>query len=51
MLVSGRIAGGQVHDAKIAALCREHAVRELWSADWDFNRFSGLTVVNPLVDA
>jgi hypothetical protein len=24
-------------------------VRELWSADRDFNRFPGLDVVNPLV--
>lgn len=48
MLRSGRIAGPQVHDARIAALCIEHGVRELWSADRDFNRFSGLTVTNPL---
>jgi hypothetical protein len=25
-------------------------VRELWSADRDFSRFSGLNVVNPLID-
>ena len=37
-----RVAGAQVHDARIAALCREHGVRELWSADRDFNRFPGL---------
>ena len=49
LLVGGRIAGAQVHDARIVALCRQHAVRELWSADRDFNRFAGLTVVNPLV--
>jgi uncharacterized protein len=48
-LASGRIAGAQVHDARIAALCRQHGVRELWSADRDFNRFAGLAVVNPLV--
>jgi toxin-antitoxin system PIN domain toxin len=48
-LASGRIAGAQVHDARIAALCRQHSVRELWSADRDFNRFAGLAVVNPLV--
>jgi hypothetical protein len=28
-----------------------HAVRELWSADRDFSRFAGLSVVNPLVAA
>jgi uncharacterized protein len=49
LLADGRVAGPQVHDARIAALCRQHGVRELWSADRDFNRFAGLTVVNPLV--
>ena len=49
LLADGRIAGPQVHDARIAALCREHGVRELWSADRDFSRFAGLSVVNPLV--
>ena len=49
LLVDGRIAGGQVHDARVAALCRQHGVRELWSADRDFSRFAGLVAVNPLV--
>jgi uncharacterized protein len=49
LLVSGRVAGGLVHDARVAALCRQHDVRELWSADRDFDRFVGLTVMNPLV--
>jgi uncharacterized protein len=49
LLAGGRVAGAQVHDARIAALCSEHGVRELWSADRDFNRFTGLAVVNPLV--
>jgi uncharacterized protein len=49
LLTAGRIAGPRVHDARIAALCRQHGVRELWSADRDFSRFAGLTVVNPLV--
>ncbi len=49
LLVDGRIAGPQVHDARVAALCRVHGVRELWSADRDFSRFAGLSVVNPLV--
>jgi predicted nucleic acid-binding protein len=50
LLVGGRIAGVKVHDARIVALCRQHGVRELWSADRDFNRFPGITVVNPLLD-
>ncbi|MGH7403480.1 MAG: type II toxin-antitoxin system VapC family toxin [Candidatus Rokuibacteriota bacterium] len=48
-LEAGRILGAQVHDARIAALCRLHGVRELWTADRDFGRFSGLKVRNPLV--
>ena len=46
---AGRIVGPQTHDARIAALCRHHAVAELWSADRDFSRFSFLTTRNPLV--
>jgi toxin-antitoxin system PIN domain toxin len=49
LLAAGRVAGPRVHDARIAALCRDHGVRELWSADRDFSRFVGLTVVNPLM--
>jgi uncharacterized protein len=49
MLVGGRVAGALVHDARVAALCRQHGVRELWTADRDFGRFGGVMVVNPLV--
>ncbi len=45
----GQITGPRVHDARIAALCLNHGVRELWSADRDFSRFPDLVVVNPLV--
>lgn len=48
-LIDGRIAGPQVHDARVAALCVTHGVRELWSADRDFGRLTGVTVLNPLV--
>jgi uncharacterized protein len=48
-LLAGRVAGPQVHDARIAALCLAHGVRELWTHDRDFGRFSGLVVRNPLV--
>jgi toxin-antitoxin system PIN domain toxin len=50
LLESSRIAGPQVHDARIIALCQQHGVRELWSADRDFTRFAGLTIVNPLLE-
>jgi toxin-antitoxin system PIN domain toxin len=49
LMATGRISGGRVHDARIAALCIQHGVRELWSADRDFSRFPALTVVNPLM--
>ena len=48
-LEAGRVAGAQVHDARVAALCRQHGVRELWTTDRDFGRFPELTVRNPLV--
>jgi len=38
-----------IHDARIAAICLENGVVELWSADRDLGRFAGLKVVNPLV--
>jgi toxin-antitoxin system PIN domain toxin len=44
----GRVTGARVHDARVAALCRQHGVREFWSADRDFTRFRDLPVVNPL---
>ena len=49
-LGNGRVVGPQVHDARVAALCQLHGVRELWTADRDFSRFPGLIVRNPLVD-
>ena len=48
-LEAGRIVGALVHDARVAALCRLHGVRELWTADRDFGRFPGLRARNPLV--
>jgi uncharacterized protein len=48
-LSAARIAGPQVHDARIAALSLAHGVRELWTHDRDFARFPALTVRNPLI--
>lgn len=48
-VLSGAANGGRVHDARIAALCTQHGVRQLWSADRDFSRFPDLTVFNPLL--
>jgi uncharacterized protein len=49
LLLDGKIAGPGVHDARIAALCLSHGVRELWSADRDFSRFPRLRTKNPLL--
>ena len=49
LVQDGRIAGPLVHDARVAALCLLHGVRELWSVDRDCGRFSNLAVRNPLV--
>ena len=49
LLRSARVFGTQVHDARIAALCLQHGVRQLWSVDRDFSRFPELVVVNPLL--
>lgn len=49
ILEAARISGPRIHDAKIAALCLQHGISELWSADRDFSRFPSLKVVNPLL--
>ena len=48
---AARLRGPRIHDARIAALCLHHGVRELWSADRDFSAFPQLTVCNPLVNS
>jgi len=49
ILVAGRVSGPQIHDARVAALCKEHGVTELWTADRDFGRFPDIQTRNPLV--
>jgi hypothetical protein len=49
-LEAGRLAGAQIHDARVASLCQFHGIQELWSADRDFSRFTGLSIRNPLVE-
>ncbi|MEI2644353.1 MAG: PIN domain-containing protein [Candidatus Competibacter sp.] len=48
MIERSKSAGSMIYDARIAALCLEHGVTELWSADRDFSRFAPLKVRNPL---
>ena len=51
VVTQGQARGGQIHDARVAAICLEHGVRELWTADRDFARFATLLPVrNPLKD-
>lgn len=45
---AAHVVGPKVHDARIAALCLQHAISELWTADRDFSRFAGLATRNPL---
>ena len=49
LIATSRTTGGLVHDARIAAICLQHGVTELWSADRDFSRFPTLRVTNPLL--
>jgi toxin-antitoxin system PIN domain toxin len=49
LLGTSRVTGPRVHDARIAAICVQHAVTEIWTADRDFSRFPGVHAVNPLV--
>lgn len=49
-LLASKVKGPQVHDARVAALCLRHGIRELWTADRDFSRFPGLRTSNPLLD-
>lgn len=49
LIASANLHGPTVHDARIAALCLGHGVRELWTADRDFSRFPSLRLRNPLV--
>jgi toxin-antitoxin system PIN domain toxin len=48
LLETSGASGAMVHDARIAAICIEHEVDALWTADRDFQRFPGLTLFNPL---
>ena len=49
LMEEGRVIGGVTHDARIAAMCLDHGVRELLTSDRDFTRFPTLRVRSPLV--
>jgi uncharacterized protein len=49
LVSAGRVVGGLVHDARVAAICLHNGVSVLWTADRDFSRFPTLQTRNPLV--
>lgn len=50
LCATAKIAGGRIHDARIAAICLNHGVSELWTADRDFSAFPLLNTRNPLLE-
>ena len=46
---ASRVTGARMHDARVAALCVSHDIREIWSADRDFSMFRAVKLRNPLV--
>jgi toxin-antitoxin system PIN domain toxin len=50
LMQTAKAEGPEVHDARVAAVCLSHGVREFWSADRDFTRFPALKTINPLLD-
>jgi toxin-antitoxin system PIN domain toxin len=49
LALKGKARGPRIHDARIAAICVQNGVTELWSADRDLSRFQQLRIVNPLL--
>jgi toxin-antitoxin system PIN domain toxin len=48
LALAAKLSGPRIHDARIAALCLHHGVRELWTDDRDFSIFPQLKTRNPL---
>jgi hypothetical protein len=48
LLRETQVAGPRIRAGRIAALCQQHGVSELWTADRDFSRFPGLVTRSPL---
>lgn len=49
LAIGGNVQGAMIHDARIAAICLAHGVRELWTADRDYSRFPSLKTRNPVI--
>ncbi len=50
ILGAAKVMGPRVNDARIAAICLQHGIAELWTADRDFSAFPDLRTRNPCVD-
>lgn len=50
ILIKSKTKGPKAHDARIAAICLQHGVNRLYSADRDFSNFPKLKVKNPLIE-
>lgn len=48
LLRAAPFVGGAIHDARVAAVCLQHKVTELWTNDRDFAGFAPLRARNPL---
>lgn len=48
MLRQSKVTGARVHDARVAAICSDHGVIRLLSADRDFSKFPGIRAENPM---
>jgi toxin-antitoxin system PIN domain toxin len=42
------LAGNMIHDAHTAILMREHGIKQIYTRDTDFHRFTFLDVVDPV---
>jgi len=49
MAINAKLKGAKIHDCKIAAICQNHGVKILYTADRDFSLFPSLKSVNPLI--
>lgn len=49
IVAQSQVDGPRIHDARIAAMCIEHGIRELWTADRNFSRFPDVPARNPLL--
>lgn len=49
LLMSSGARRARVHDARIVAICLDHGIEELWTADRDFSQFPQLRTRNPIL--